>query len=214
MTKDEKLRRLRELRQRVESECGRGGRIDVDVWVWPMGSGDLGHAALRIDRVVFGYYPSDLDGEGAYTTTALSSSPGDPRVDTLEEAGTIFKDQQVVEFGLAVPCENVPQTIDFLIGVVEEPGTYELLSRNCTTVVRDALAAGSVDDFVVETPITEFRPLLHPAGTAVVRAHSLGGLTIGAPKEWLVGPTALADYLKHKLGQDGSYVERVAEEVF
>ncbi len=113
----------------------------VQVLVWSKetkeqtgGQKDVGHTAIRIGNIFYGYYP----------TGGLFGSRGDMHRDSLPQFNSIYNGQEVTYFQLNLTSEQIQKLKEILEDVKNNPGNYNLLDQQCTSVaVRSLYQAGA-----------------------------------------------------------------------
>jgi hypothetical protein len=118
----------------------------LEVIIWKETSKkDVGHLAIRIDDKVYGFYPTDINGDNEYSYEDLKNSPGDMHID---DYNTTFKEnynnEEVKVFGINATDEQVNRVESFLDWVSKNPGKYELSGNNCTSVGVQALKSAGI----------------------------------------------------------------------
>jgi len=117
----------------------------VQVFVWTKEGGkDVGHTAIRIDDMVYGYYPSDENGSSGYELDELFGSDGDMHVNTIDEFNKIYKGQEVTYYQLNMTPEQMKKLQDVLIEYTSNPGIYSLAKNQCTSIAINALIKADV----------------------------------------------------------------------
>ena len=113
----------------------------VQVLVWSKeskedtgGAKDVGHTAIRIGTIFYGYYPTD----------GLFGSPGNMHRDSLPQFNSIYHGQEVTYFQLNLTPEQTKKLKEILEDVRNNPGSYNLLDQQCTSVaIRSLYQAGA-----------------------------------------------------------------------
>lgn len=98
------------------------------------GRKDVGHTAIRIGNIFYGYYP----------TGGLLGSPGNMHRDSLPQFNTIYRGQEVTYFQLNLTTEQIKKLKEILEDIRNNPGNYSLLDQQCTSVAIDALVKAGV----------------------------------------------------------------------
>ena len=112
----------------------------VEVFVWDKVQGkDVGHTAIRIGNEVYGYYPTDENGDGRFGYKELLKSKGEMHVMSIREFNESYKGSKITAYKLQGTKEQYNNLIKNLNGVVENPGNYSLLNRNCTSIAMQML---------------------------------------------------------------------------
>ena len=127
----------------------------TEVVIWRGGSGDVGHTAIRINGKVYGYYPTDIDGDGQFTKVDLNDSPGNLHINTLKEFNDHYSGDKVDVFLLDLTLFQEAKLNEYFLNLKEKensssPPRYKLFSNQCTTVAIDAL--NSVGKFTILKP--------------------------------------------------------------
>ncbi len=203
--------RLQRLKTAVQQACERGEHgLEIEMIVWPMAAGDVGHTALRIGDLLLGYYPTDINGDGRYTSKDLSSSPGSLHVDTIAEAMQIYRGQNICVLSLNIDCETVLCLIDWYLALLGNLGTYSLLSRNCTTIPADAMSHCGLDlTATFDYPASDYGNLVlaTPGNVSIVEA-GICTHTVRLDHQSVISPNNMKDRLKDK-----PFVDSIKEEV-
>jgi RHS repeat-associated protein len=105
-----------------EAKEHNGGRIDV------------GHTAIRIGDTFYGYYP----------TGDLFGSRGSMHKDDLARFNEIYEGQEVTYFQLNLTPEQQEKLKNILEDYRKNPGKYNLLGQQCTSVAIEALLESGV----------------------------------------------------------------------
>jgi RHS repeat-associated protein len=105
----------------------------TSVIIWAA-TGDVGHTAIRVGDIVYGYYPTDINGDNQYTKEDLDNSPGEMHIQNSKEFTRYYKGQAVKEFVLNISPKQTDALVKGLDAIAKSPGTYELKGRNCTSV--------------------------------------------------------------------------------
>lgn len=116
---------------------GAGGGVPksggVEVYIWDKDD-DVGHTAIRIGDKVYGYYPTDVNGDGRYTKTDLSNSPGKMHINSIAEFNKAYRGQGVTAYTLNLTDKQYGALLGRLNGVANNPGYYSLDGNNCTSI--------------------------------------------------------------------------------
>jgi RHS repeat-associated protein len=123
-------------------------RVRVIIWETDkniFGVDDVGHTALEIDGMVYGFYPTDIDGDGVYTKLDLSNSQGDLHANSLEDFNFIYKGQKITTFSVKVTPQQKWEALRDLKRIRVMPGIYKLSNNQCTTTIIDVLARARVN---------------------------------------------------------------------
>ncbi|MFN4316140.1 MAG: DUF6443 domain-containing protein [Chitinophagaceae bacterium] len=119
--------------------------LKVQVFIWSKEGGkDVGHTAIRIDDIVYGYYPSEENGTPGYQLDELFGSDGEMHVNNIDEFNKIYKGQEVTYYQLNMTPEQMRKLQEILIEYTNNPGTYRLTGQQCTSVAIAALAKAGV----------------------------------------------------------------------
>lgn len=108
------------------------------------GKGDVGHTAVQVGDRVYGYYPTDENGDGAYGMGELMSSKGDMQVETRAEFDANYTSDGVTDFKLEITESQATKLTTNLENKVTDPGTYSLAGKQCSSVACDALTGAGV----------------------------------------------------------------------
>jgi len=173
------------------TELNYGGQIKpiVQILIWPM-DGDVGHTALRVNGAVYGYYPTDLDGDGGYTKVDLKNSPGEMHIDSENEFYQKYYGNTIVSYTIKMSDSQVKGLEKTLLGFAKNPGMYELTGLNCTSVAIQALAKNGVNIFTSPTTYSRFD------GEATIYKLKTG---------YYVSPDRLLKYLNNGLNNYSFY---------
>jgi Domain of unknown function (DUF4105) len=107
--------------------------------------GDVGHTAIRIENTFYGYYPTDINGDGAYTKEDLANSPGEMHIQSLQAFTAHYSGDAVQEFELNVTTAQIQQVQNGLNAMAKTPGMYQLKGNNCTSVAIHCLKQAGID---------------------------------------------------------------------
>lgn len=111
----------------------------------PAESKDVGHAAIQIGNNVWGYYPTDVNKNGAYDESELLSSPGRMVIENRSAFNAEYSYQGYTQFAINVTNAQLKNIQGYLSNRSTSPGKYHLLGGNqCTAVAVDALNAGGI----------------------------------------------------------------------
>jgi hypothetical protein len=123
--------------------------------VGPSSTFDVGHAALRVTcgefDVIYGYYPTEKGD-----IRSVAGTPGEVLVrssaDTADGIGmdmsSYYAEEQKRCWVLDnVPCAACDQLRKYWNNLADNPGTYYLLTNNCTTQVQDSLKSAGIKLF-------------------------------------------------------------------
>jgi len=118
----------------------------VQVFIWSKEEGkDVGHTAIRINNVVYGYYPSDENGNNVYDMSELLGSKGEMHVNSIFEFNKFYAGQEVTYYQLNLTPEQAKKLEKILMDIVKNPEEYKLLAGNqCTSVATNALLKAGV----------------------------------------------------------------------
>jgi hypothetical protein len=115
------------------------------VYFWDKTSDkDVGHTAIRIDGTVYGFYPTDIDGDGAYTLNDLTGSPGEMHINSLENFNKIYSGNNITAIRLNITRQQAKDLMVNLLRISVNPPNYSLTGNNCTTVAYNALITSGV----------------------------------------------------------------------
>jgi RHS repeat-associated protein len=123
----------------------------VQVYIWSKtpksnngGNIDVGHTAIRLGNLVYGFYPTDKDGDNQWD---LMGSPGEMHVDTVGKGGSFdrrYLTQEITAFQLRLTPEQIKKLHDVLKEIEANPGSYWLTGKQCTSVAAGALLRSGV----------------------------------------------------------------------
>lgn len=194
------LARLAQLQAAATAACAAGSHtMEVEVIVWPM-EGNVGHVALRLGPFTLGYYPTDLNNDGAYGKDDLHDSPAELHVLTIAESKRAYKNDKIFVFPLKIGCEILLCLIAWYIALLGKLGTYRLLSRNCTTIVADALNHCGLDmTATADFPASELGNLqLTTPGKITVLKQGVCTNTLQFDHKSVVSPNQMKSRLEKK----------------
>jgi len=143
----------------------------VEVLIWQKGAGlDVGHTAIKIGGTIYGYYPSDENGNGQYDPSELIlGSKGDMHVDDLDHFNRMYAGQTITSYQINLTEKQLKTLESSLKRYIKDPGTYSLLWNTCTSVALAGLLGSGVD---LKSPGSSNRVsnalLSSPAGLAIV----------------------------------------------
>ena len=117
----------------------------IEILLWDKTSAfDLGHTAIRINGIVYGYYPSDVDGNGVYDKSDLSNSTGEMHIDDAQQFKSSYHGAAITAFTIKVSGSQKKALINELNNKAKNPGKYELTGNQCTSVALQAMAEADV----------------------------------------------------------------------
>ncbi|WP_282160411.1 RHS repeat domain-containing protein [Ulvibacterium marinum] len=117
----------------------------VSIYFWEKTSDeDVGHTAIEIDGVVYGYYPTDLNGNGGYDKDDLNNSPGDLHVDDQASFRRTYRGDTIDAFVLKVTPTQKSNLLNNLSAIRNNPGTYGLFGNHCTSVASSCLSNSGI----------------------------------------------------------------------
>ncbi|WP_343673618.1 RHS repeat-associated core domain-containing protein [Chitinophaga sp.] len=108
------------------------------------GKGDVGHTAVQVGDKVYGYYPTDVDNDGAWSMDDLTGSPGQMKVESRADFDAKYQADGVTDFTLEITESQATKLTNTLDGKVTNPGTYSLQGNQCTSVAASALTGAGV----------------------------------------------------------------------
>lgn len=118
---------------------------DTEVYIWKKTSvADVGHAAIRVGDEIFGFYPTDENGDGAYDKSDLQGSKGEMHVDNLKEFIKKYKGSVITVYNLNVTEENRTALLEELRNIAKNPSRYSLFGDHCTSVAAKALIKANI----------------------------------------------------------------------
>lgn len=118
--------------------------------------GDVGHTAVQVGNKVYGYYPVDVDNDGAWGMDDLTGSPGQMQVESRADFDAKYSSDGVTDITLEVTASQAAGISSNLNGKVSNPGTYSLQGNQCTSVAADALTGAGV---ALKQPSMKYGPL-------------------------------------------------------
>jgi hypothetical protein len=156
--------------------------VTVTVYIWNKDATnkmDVGHTAVGIDDKVYGYYPTDMNGDGAYGKEDLDNSTGELHFDNAEEFKKSYEDNKVTAFTIQVSTAEKGEMIKYYSNLKTNPGQYELTGSNCTSTALDALKAGGVMKFALNFLVSPNG--LKGALNEIMRVSKIEEITVGTP---------------------------------
>lgn len=144
----EKRREIRRLLRRLQKSRG-----DVEVYIWNKTNGkDVGHTAIRVDDKVYGYYPTDIDGDGAYTLNDLNNSPGKMHVNSIAEFNEIYRGDNITAYSLNISEAQQRALLSNLMSIASSPGFYSLSGNHCTSIANSCMINAGINIVRPPTP--------------------------------------------------------------
>jgi len=120
----------------------------AQIFVWSKAGGkDVGHTALRIGDVIYGFYPtsSDPNANGyGIKDLAFPGSPGKMHVDSLSNFNNLYAGQEVTYYQLNLTPEQMKKLNAILQEIAKNPGSYNLFHNQCTSVAINSLLGAGV----------------------------------------------------------------------
>ncbi len=123
----------------------------IQVYIWSKtpksnngGNKDVGHTAIRVGNLVYGFYPTDTDGDNQLD---LMGSPGEMHVDTIGKGGSFdrhYMTQEILAFQLRLTPAQIKKLQNILKEIKANPGNYWLTGRQCTSVAAGAILRSGV----------------------------------------------------------------------
>lgn len=158
----------------VKNKYESGRTTKVEVYIWSKESGkniDVGHTAIRVGDVIYGYYPTDVNGNDRYDYDELMGSPGQMHVQNIGQFNASYKSDEITSFEVQITEKQLSSLIHNLDRVVNNPGTYSLNGNQCTSVAMNILIKSGVN---IQAPYTSvanpvflgIRPLKNGYGTS------------------------------------------------
>jgi len=102
------------------ADGGPGGPI-VQILIWPS-SRDNGHTAIKIDGTVYGYYPTDINGDGHYRKEDIYDSPGQMHIDNERQFRANYDGDSIVSFNIKISPSKAKNLENYLKNVAKSPG--------------------------------------------------------------------------------------------
>jgi hypothetical protein len=115
--------------------------------VWTKEKGliaDVGHVALRIGGLTFGYYPTDVNRDGTFNKDELFGGPGEMRIYDLATFNKKYNGQEVTEFFMNMNANQINSVLNSLDKWYRDPGQYSLTGNNCTSVALQCLFGAGI----------------------------------------------------------------------
>ena len=106
------------------------------------GSNDVGHTATQIGNTVYGYYPTDKDGDDEWD---LIGSTGEMKTETRTHFDSRYSIDGITDFTLEVTESQSKKIEANLKARISKPGTYSLFGDQCTSVAVGALIKSGVN---------------------------------------------------------------------
>ena len=95
--------------------------------------------------MVYGYYPTDENGNNKYDISELLGSKGEMHVDSIPEFNKNYAGREVTYYQLNLTPEQIDKLKNILENIAKDPGKYRLLSGNqCTSVAINSLIEAGV----------------------------------------------------------------------
>jgi len=117
----------------------------VQILIWSKEAGkDVGHTAIRIDNIFYGYYPTDENRNNQYDKSDLWGSRGSMHRDSLPRFNAIYDRQEVTYFQLNLTPEQATKLKEILEEIKQNPGNYSLAGKQCTSVAVASLYKAGV----------------------------------------------------------------------
>ncbi len=126
----------------------------VKLLIWP--NGGVGHTAIKINGIVYGYYPTDIDGDGQYTKTDLKNSPGEMHIDNKADFSNHYRGDTIISYDVRVTHSEINKLEKYLLNVAKNPKTYSLTGLNCTSVAIQALTKSGISIYSSPTTYNRF----------------------------------------------------------
>jgi len=111
----------------------------------PNAAKDVGHTAIQVGDDVYGYYPTDVNNNGVYDPSELAGSPGRFDPETRDQFDDTYLPQGYVEIQIRVTQDQLKQLKQNLAYVQANPGTYHILSKQCTSVAVSILKSSGIE---------------------------------------------------------------------
>ncbi len=119
--------------------------VQVFIWSKETQHKDVGHTAIRIGDVVYGYYPTGGNGDGyGWKELVAPGSPGKMHVDSIGRFNVLYAGQEVTYFQLNLTPEQIDKLKSTLLDIADNPGRYNLLGNQCTSVAANSLLSAGV----------------------------------------------------------------------
>ncbi|MGZ3944551.1 MAG: RHS repeat-associated core domain-containing protein [Mucilaginibacter sp.] len=121
------------------------GAISIEVMVVDTHAPDVGHTAIELAKnYVFGYYPNG-GSEGNPSSGELMHSKASPEIVTKEHFNAeCYLERGYREFDLKISTDQLISLDKTFSGLMLNPGYYDLLFKNCTSVVISGLIDAGV----------------------------------------------------------------------
>ena len=129
----------------------------VEIFIWDKEAAgiDVGHTAIRIDGEVYGYYPTDKDGDGGYGWGDVFKSKGEMHIDSENEFYAKYRGDKITSYQIKMTDRQVTSLKNYLINVTKHPGTYSLVGLTCTSVAIQALTKNGIN-IIKSTSVSRF----------------------------------------------------------
>uniref|UniRef100_UPI00232DF7F2 RHS repeat domain-containing protein n=1 Tax=Tenacibaculum aiptasiae TaxID=426481 RepID=UPI00232DF7F2 len=116
-----------------------------EILIWKKTSAsDVGHTAIRINGVVYGYYPTDMDGNGVYDVNDLKNSDGVMRVQNKKSFVASYMNQEITSYEIKATKQQKNLMLNELTHFTNDPGKYKLWGNQCTSVVLKVMAKSNI----------------------------------------------------------------------
>jgi len=162
-------------------------RINVFIWE-KTNDKDVGHTALEIDDVVYGYYPTDVNGNGAYDKGDLNNSPGDLHIDARVDFNSIYAGDKVNSYSIKVTPAQKAAVLTNLGEVRLDPGTYSLVGRQCTLTAMSVMGKAGIKITDVGGGIDRNNIGVAPKAFEAMLNNSLNSFLVASKTSFTVTP--------------------------
>jgi RHS repeat-associated protein len=117
----------------------------INVFIWEKGHGkDVGHTAVEVDGVVFGYYPTDENGNGGYDMGELFSSTGELHIDDRAIFDRLYAGDKINSYSIKVTPAQKATVLSGFKNVELKPGTYSLINQQCTSTAMRVMGDANI----------------------------------------------------------------------
>ncbi len=114
--------------------------VEILIWNKTDGMKDVGHTAIRIDGITYGFYPEDYE-----EAKRLNDTKGYLSVRDVELFEVAYIGDEITSFELNVSSEQKHALLNALKNIEKNPGTYNLRKRQCTSVACEAINKAGIN---------------------------------------------------------------------
>jgi RHS repeat-associated protein len=179
--------RFREFLTNAEFDTKYFERINVFIWE-KTSDKDVGHTALEVDGVVYGYYPTDVNGNGVYDKGDLNNSIGELHIDTRVDFNSIYTGDKVNSYSIKVTPAQKAAVLANLGEVKLHPGTYTLIGMQCTSTAMSVMAKADIKITDAGGGIDRFNIGVAPKAFEAMLNNALNSFLVAAKTSFIVKP--------------------------